>query len=299
MGRTDRPIFGLVTLLFVGHSPLWGCSLLTPRGQSKSLATPSASIYEMASRMKPIYLIILIVMNFFWAGSLSIYKVLAHHLSLGSIVTLRFGVAALLLIVIWPWMPGKAPRGFDLVKTVIMGIIVFTIGHRTQVYGDEIGTAGNSSVLMGMEPIITSVAAAIFLREHIGPRRWMGFVLGLLGIALLNGLLGGKLPLGGLTASLIFISSFICEAVYSIMGKPLIEKSGMLKTLTLALIFGTAMNLLIDGRRTILETEAMPANYWWLILYMATLCTSIGYAVWFVAAWRLWRDWCWDYRGRS
>jgi len=26
----------------------------------------------------------------------------------------------------------------------------------------------------------------------------------------------------------------------------------------------------------------MPQNYWWLILYLATLCTSIGYAIWFV-----------------
>ena len=46
---TERPVFGPATALFVGHSPLWGCSLLTPCGRPKSLAAPSASIYEMAS----------------------------------------------------------------------------------------------------------------------------------------------------------------------------------------------------------------------------------------------------------
>ena len=232
--------------------------------------------------MRPFYLILLIVMNFFWAGSLSIYKALADHLEPGAIVTLRFGVAAVILGLLWPWLPGKAPRGGDLLKTVVMGVIVFMLGHRVQVYGNKLSTAGNSSVLMAMEPILTSVAAAIFLREHIGPRRWLGFAFGMLGVALLNGLLRGGFQLAGLTASLIFISSFLCEAVYSIMGKPLIERAGMMKILTLALIFGTAANLLMDGPQTWAAVRVMPLHYWWLILYLSTICTAIGYAIWFV-----------------
>jgi hypothetical protein len=45
----ERQVFGPATALFVGRSPLWGCSLLTPCGRAKSLAAPSAPIYEMAS----------------------------------------------------------------------------------------------------------------------------------------------------------------------------------------------------------------------------------------------------------
>ena len=227
--------------------------------------------------MKPWHLMILLVMNCFWAGSLSIYKALAEHLGPGAIVTLRFGVAALLLVVVWPWLPGKAPRGKYLLKTLVMGCIVFMLGHRIQVYGNKLETAGNSSVLMGMEPILTSVAAAIFLREHIGPRRWAGCAMAFLGVGLLNGF-----KVGGLAASLIFVSSFLCEAVYSIMGKSLIEHAGMLKILTLALVFGTVGNLLIDGGQTFTEARTMSARDWWLVLYLATLCTSIGYGVWFV-----------------
>src|SRR5882724_6695375 len=93
-------------------------------------------------RMRTSYLILLIVMNFFWAGSLSIYKELAPHLATGGIVTLRFGMAGLLLAVLWPWLPGKTPRGIELVKTALMGQIVFTLGHRLQVLGVKMGTAG-------------------------------------------------------------------------------------------------------------------------------------------------------------
>lgn len=234
------------------------------------------------SRMRLSYLILLIVMNFFWAGSLSIYKALADYLEPGGIVTLRFGLAAVVLAACWPWLPGKAPRGVDLLKTALMGMIVFMLGHRVQVYANKLSTAGNSSVLMAMEPILTSVAAAIFLREHIGPRRWLGFALGMLGVALLNGFLLGNVRWTGLLASLIFISSFLCEAVYSIAGKPLIQRAGILKILALSLIFGTVANLLIDGHQTLLAARSMPPRCWWLILYLATICTSIGYAIWFV-----------------
>ena len=185
-------------------------------------------------------------MNFLWAASLSIYKALADYLEPGGIVTLRFGLAALALAALWPWLPGRAPRGRDLLKTLLMGLVVFTLGHRLQVYGNKLGTAGNSSVLMAVEPLLTSVAAAIFLREHIGPRRWVGFSLGMFGVVMLNGSLRGDVLWGGMLASLVFISSFICEALYSIMGKPLMEGAGMMKILTLALLFGLAGNLLID-----------------------------------------------------
>lgn len=230
--------------------------------------------------MKPSNLILLVVLNCFWAGSLSIYKALAPHLEVGGIVTLRFGLAAVILGVCWPWLPGNAPRGWDLVKTAVMGLVVFMLGHRVQVYGNKLGTAGNSSVLMGVEPIVTSVAAALFLREHIGPRRWMGFALGMFGVALLNGLLRPDFQWAGLTASLIFISSFLGETTFSIMGKVLSQRAGMLKILTIALAVGTVANLLIDGRDTLAAARALPMESWWLLLYLATICTAIGYAAW-------------------
>ena len=232
--------------------------------------------------MRPSYLILLLFLNCLWAGSLSIYKALAGHLEVGGIVTLRFGGAAVCLAVLWPWLPGKAPRGLDLLKTFVMGCVVFMLGHRIQVLGNKLSTAGNTSVLMGMEPLVTSVAAAIFLHEHIGPRRWGGFALALFGVAMLNGLFGTGLQWSGLAASAIFVSSFVCETLYSIMGKPLLERAGMLKILTLALLFGTAANLLLDGRQTLAAVRELPAHLWWLVAYLSVICTAVGYAAWFL-----------------
>ena len=59
--------------------------------------------------MKPAYLIILLVMNFFWAGVYSAYKIIGNDFPAGSIVTLRFGLGGLVLLMAWPWLPGSAP----------------------------------------------------------------------------------------------------------------------------------------------------------------------------------------------
>jgi drug/metabolite transporter (DMT)-like permease len=232
--------------------------------------------------MKPSYLIILLVMNFFWAGVYSAYKVMGNDIPTGGIVTLRFGLAALCLLLAWPWLPGNAPRGRDLLKSCALGVILIVLGQRLQVYGNQLGTAGNSAVLMAVEPLITSVAAAVFLREHIGPRRLAGFALGMCGVALLHGVWRKDFQWTGLAASLIFVSSFVCEAGASVIGKPIVTRASAIKMLALALLFGTGVNLLIDGPRTLRIAMTLPPHAWLLLLGLAIICTAIGYSVWFI-----------------
>jgi len=232
--------------------------------------------------MKSSYLIILLVMNFFWAAVYSGYKLLGHDLPTGAIVTLRFGLAGLILLIAWPWLPGSTPKGRDLLITCALGLVVFVVGQRLQVYGNQIGSAGNSAVLMAVEPLLTSLAAAVFLREHIGPRRVAGFVLGIFGVALLNGVGRADFQWAGLSASLIFISSFVCETVYSVAGKPVVIRASPIKMVALSLLVGTAGNLLIDGRDTFAKAQALTLNAWLMIVFMAVVCTAVGYSLWFI-----------------
>src|SRR6267142_2856495 len=232
--------------------------------------------------MKPSYLIILLVMNLFWAAVYSAYKLLGRDLPTGAIVTLRFGLAGLILLIAWGGLPGPAPRGHDLLITCGMGLMLYVGGQRLQVFGNELGSAGNSAVLMAVEPLLTSVAAAIFLREKIGPRRLAGFGLGMFGVALLNSIWRADFQWTGLGASLIFVSSFVCEAAYSVIGKPIIMRASVMKVVAISLLAGTGVNLLIDGPSTIAVARTLPQQAWILILAMAVICTAIGYSVWFV-----------------
>ena len=232
--------------------------------------------------MKRAHLIILLAMNFFWAGAYSAYKIIGDGLPAGGIVTLRFGLAGLFLLMAWPWLPGRAPRGRDLLNTCWMGVVLVVVGQRLQVYGNQLGTAGNSSVLMAVEPLITSLAAAVFLREHIGSRQLAGFALGMCGVVLLNGVWRKEFQWTGLVPSLIFVSSFLCEAAGSVLGKPIVARASAVKMLAVALLTGTAVNLLIDGRMTLRAATTLTPQAWGLLLALAVICTAIGYTVWFI-----------------
>lgn len=227
-------------------------------------------------------LLVMILFNVFWAATLPSNKALGAYLTEGGIVTLRFAIAALLVAVAWPWLPGRTPRGWDMVKAAVMGILVFCVGQRLQVLGNALGSAGNSAVLMALEPLLTSVLAALFLREHITHRRWLGFVLGMGGVALLNGVWRADFHWTSLTASLIFISSFLSESGYSIIGKPLTARAGSAKILGIGLFAAMIANLLWDGEKTAAAAATLPLRAWLLLIYMAVVCTVLGYTIWLV-----------------
>lgn len=233
--------------------------------------------------MKPAYLIFLVLMNCCWAGVYSVYKVIGQEMAAGGIVTLRFGLAAVCLLLAWPWLRGPGPRGRDLFNACLMGVLVFVLAQRLQVYANQVGTAGNSSVLMAIQPLFTSVAAAFFLREGIGPRRLAGFVLGICGVILLNRVWRSDFQWTGLVPSLIFISTFFCETAYSILGKPIVARANGAKTVAVGLLAGTAVNLLIDGPQTLRAATTLPLQCWGLLAGLAIICTVIGYTLWLVA----------------
>ena len=86
----------------------------------------------------------------------------------------------------------------------------------------------------------------------------------------------------GLVPSLIFVSSFVCEAAASVIGKPIVTRASAIKMLTLALVAGTTVNLLIDGPATLRIATTLPTQAWCLLLGLAVICTAIGYSVWFI-----------------
>jgi drug/metabolite transporter (DMT)-like permease len=233
--------------------------------------------------MRSGWLLTLIGFNIFWGATYSAFKDLKQWLNPGQVVTLRYAVAAVLLLACWPFMRGKAPVGRDLLKTCLMGLLVFVCAPRLQVFAAQAGQAGDMSILVALEPLITTIGAAIFLQERVPGHRWLGFGFGMAGVVLLSNLWRPGFQLASLGANSVFISSFFCESAYSVMGKPLIERCNFLKVITVALATGVTANLAWDGPSTIIAAAGLPLRGWLEIIYLATICTAVGYAVWFAA----------------
>ena len=59
-------------------------------------------------------------------------------------------------------------------------------------------------------------------------------------------------------------------------------KANAVKMLAISLMIGTAANLLIDGGTTFRAVRMLSPQAWALLIAMATLCTAVGYSLWFI-----------------
>lgn len=228
--------------------------------------------------MSAVWLWLLIAMNLLWAGTVSVYKYLGSYMDAGAIATMRFGIAAVCLGVLWPWLPGKGPRGKDILRALAMGVIVFCLSPRLQIAGVHRGQAGDTSLLIALEPLIVAVGAALVLKERIAPKRWWGFALGMLGTTLISQI-WSKEALHGFVANMIFISSFVCEAAFSLIGKPMLDRVSPLKLVAVGLLGGTAANVAISG----VTIPTAPLVAWLSLAYLGVICSAVGYALWYFA----------------
>jgi drug/metabolite transporter (DMT)-like permease len=233
--------------------------------------------------MKPLHLFLLILMNCFWASTYTVFKVLSPVLNANELATLRYGMAAAALFLFWRWLPGNAPRGRDLASSIIMGIIAFGFSPLLQVAGVQMGRAGDASVLVALDPIIVSICAAIFLREHIGLRRSVGFIAAFAGAAMVAEVWRPGFRLPALTADILIVLSLFCDASSSILGKGIVQRNGMFKCLAIAVAAGTATNFLMGGASSLHAAARLSLWDWSLIAWLALVCTVAAYLVWFAA----------------
>lgn len=234
--------------------------------------------------MKPGHLVLLLLLNCLWASVPTVATRLESQLGVVAFVFLRYAFAFAGLLLLWPWLPGRLPRGADFWRTVAMGIAVFSIGHLLQIGGIQLSQASDASILLAVDPLVSSLGAALFLHERIPGRRWIGFALAMGGVGLMS-LWGRQAPLPGLVANLLIVLSFVSEAVWSIVGKPLIQRWGIPKVTGLALAAGTLVNALLLAFSPSAQAASLgrlDAEAWLSLAFLGLVLTAFGYSAWYL-----------------
>ncbi len=85
-----------------------------------------------------------------------------------------------------------------------------------------IGSLGSTSIthavtLVNTAPLFVTLLSAFWLREPVAPRKLVGIVLAVVGIAILMGF--GALTPQGLVGDLMAVGSALCYAIYSLAGR--------------------------------------------------------------------------------
>ena len=153
-----------------------------------------------ASWLSPVPLLFV----FLWSTGFIVAKLgLPYAPPLTFLILRCLGVLAVLLPLVLvmraPW-----PRG-QMLHVAVAGLLL-QAGYLGGVWAAiKLGMpAGLTALIVGMQPVLTAAAAPL-IGEQVRPRQWLGFVLGLLGVALV---VQAKLHLAGLSAAGIALCVF-------------------------------------------------------------------------------------------
>lgn len=182
--------------------------------------------------------------------------------------TLRFGLGALLFLVLAVLLRLSWPRGRELALTALYGALGFALSYALMYWALVRVTAGVAAVVFAMAPLATLLLASAQGLERLRLRGVAGALLALAGIASIM-VRPGELavPLGALLAML---AATLSAAQAMILGKRL---SGNHPVMTNAIAMSVGAVLLSLCSAATRETWALPrhAEARWAVAYLAVL----------------------------
>lgn len=227
----------------------------------------------------------LLALSLLWGGSFFFTSVAIKALPPFTIVVLRVGIAALILLAILPFFGLRMPRDSRIWAAFFgMGLLNNVAPFCLIVWGQTHIASGLAAILNATTPLWTVIVAhVVTAEEKMTGNRLAGVVIGLAGVALMI----GPEALGGLgsnvTAQLAVLAAAISYAFAAIFGRrfkkmgvePIVTATGQVTASSLMLL---PVCLLVDRPWTL----PMPGlAVWAAIAGIAVLSTALAYILYF------------------
>ncbi|WP_273488409.1 DMT family transporter [Roseateles chitosanitabidus] len=197
-----------------------------PRPAAAPLATPAA----MPAAARPDRLSALVALSMpllfilLWSTGYVAGKLALPHAGPFTLLALRFGLAALVLIVVSLVTRAPWPRtAREWIHLAVVGLLMQVLHFSGVYWAIQQGLpAGIAALLIGMMPLATALGAHLWLAERLSTRQWLGLLGGAAGVGLVVAgrpvIAGGEgawaaygaglLGLGGLVAGTLYQKRF-------------------------------------------------------------------------------------------
>ena len=230
-------------------------------------------------------------------------KPLTAEIPVFLLATLRFGIAALVML---PWLAVSkhdAPLRLPVIRTLFVqsffGNFLFSI---TMLFGVSMTTASSAGVILSTLPAVVAIMSWMFLRERLGQRVWMAVGFAIVGVSVLtllrSGNSAGGPPLGGtgnsgtgnsgagnggdsLIGNLLVFACVWCEATYVILGKRLTALLSPKRISALINLIGLVLMLPLGlWQARTFDFSALSANTWLLLVFYSVSASMISTWLW-------------------
>lgn len=227
-------------------------------------------------------LLVMLLMNFFYAGTPTFMKLASAELHPFQIVFLRHTLALLAFLPFFLMSPQKKIARADFFKIMLGAFLSFTFASMFQIVGMQLTKAADGSFIMAMEPIIVIVLAVIFLKEAFDPKMYGGLVLALIGFVALSAhsLYAGNLFDTRWTGNLLFLMAVMAEGSFPILLKPLLKKYSPLVIAFYCLLCASLYMLPFQGPELFYKLPQLQAATWGAVAYLGLGCSFLACFLW-------------------
>ncbi|MDB9975713.1 EamA family transporter [Candidatus Thioglobus sp.] len=209
-----------------------------------------------------------------WGLGFTLAKIGMEQFPALLIMTIRFGIAGLILV----WFT-KPPWG-HMREIFVVALIGSTIQYGLTYNGLKGIDASTAAILVQLEGPILAIMGAFLLKEKLGITRALGMGLAFIGVLIIAG--EPRLD-GHLDSVILLIAGSAVWAVAQIMISRLKDLSGITILAWVAIMATPQMfvaSLLIEDGQWLAITTASIID-WSIILYLALIMTVLGYSVWY------------------
>ena len=209
-----------------------------------------------------------------WGLGFTLAKIGMEQFPALLIMTIRFGIAGLILV----WFT-KPPWG-HMREIFVVALIGSTIQYGLTYNGLKGIDASTAAILVQLEGPILAIMGAFLLKEKLGITRALGMGLAFIGVLIIVG--EPRLD-GHLDSVILLIAGSAVWAVAQIMISRLKDLSGITILAWVAIMATPQMfvaSLLIEDGQWLAITTASYID-WSIILYLALIMTVLGYSVWY------------------
>lgn len=229
------------------------------------------------------YIVLLIVLQAFWSSSYVAMKLAMTEMPMGLVMILRYGIAGIILLIASGWKDWRISTR-DALLILFIGILNFTLSPFFQLLSLGLTFATDTAVLVAFEPMATALLAVLILKEKFSKRTLGVFIIATAGVLIMSNVRmrhGEVAMTARLLGNFIFLISVGCESLYSIVSRYTTQRIAPLRVIALMTLSGAVTNCLIYPSTLTAENFAnIGMTGWCSILFLAILCSVIGYGAW-------------------
>jgi drug/metabolite transporter (DMT)-like permease len=231
-----------------------------------------------------IYLM-LIGFSLFTGATFNLAKYTIGYFSPSSAAAWRFGLAAVVMLIILIFTEGikKSQLKKNAISYIVLGVVGI-FGFNTLFFvGLKYTSPVNGALIMGLNPLLTTIFARMILKESITKKQVIGILFALIGVLLVitHGSIETIKTLSISGGDLIIFAGNVCWALYGVLGRRFIKDATPLSTTTYTMITG-AVSLIVVSLFTSnpVSLPNIPVGAWGAIAFMAFFTSVLGYLWW-------------------